>query len=353
MRIFIELVFEFNDLFLQDLRLGRGVVELISLFFELFAFAQDLLNARAVFSLQGIYLGDALFDVARLPLVELGSAQNAAHFRRDVVQFYAHRVEAFDERAERGFVVAHARKLLHRRRNLLHRAAFAAQSLLRRGKRGQIRLEIVQLSAQGVKLFFLALFEAGVFDLAYAKVEIFPILAGYLIIFGNFALIASILRAKLLLLFQSLFERVAREFVHDAKVLLGIEKAHRFMLPVNVREERRKLFEHGKGDFPAVDAANARPVFRHEAREHQLPFLFYPVFVQKPLYLGSYLVEIGKDARRLFAVSDQTLVRARAQDKVYAVDDDGFARARLAGENVQPLAELHFQLVYERNVFYR
>ena len=204
-----------------------------------------------------------------------------------------------------------------------------------------------------MKLFFFALFEAGVFDLAYAKVEIFPILAGYLIIFGNFALIAMILRAKFLLLFQSLFERLAREFVHDVKVLLGIEKAHRFMLPVNVRKERRKLFEHGKGDFPAVDAANARPVFRHRAGEHQLPFLFYPVFVQKPLYLGSYLVEIGKDARRLFAVSDQTLVRARAQDKVYAVDDDGFARARLAGENVQPLAELHFQLVYERNVFYR
>ena len=115
LRVFIELVFKLNDLFLQDLRLGRGIVELISLFFELFAFAQDLLNARAVFSLQGIYLGDALFDVARLPLVELGSAQNAAHFRRDVVQFYAHRVEAFDERAECGFVVAHARKLLHRR----------------------------------------------------------------------------------------------------------------------------------------------------------------------------------------------------------------------------------------------
>jgi len=62
-------------------------------------------------------------------------------------------------------------------------------------------------------------------------------------------------------------------------------------------------------------------------------------------------VENGFDGTTVTAAADERPVGAFAEDKVKRADDDGFARAGLAGDDIAAGLELERQVRHEREVF--
>ena len=172
-------------------------------------------------------------------------------------------------------------------------------------------------------------------------------------VLGDLALGRIIFGAERRSFGSRLRQSLSGELVEHLDVIFFTEQARRLVLTVDVRERMRDRSEHAESDARAVDAADVLAVDGHRACEQYLTAVkLYAALFEKRRG-GGILTCLEKrgDGSGIAPVADERLVRPLAQHKFEAVDDDGLARARLAGEDVEPVSELRLEIVDERYVF--
>ena len=127
---------------------------------------------------------------------------------------------------------------------------------------------------------------------------------------------------------------IAREAVQTGKMACLVKELLAVVLAMNLHQLQPQLLERRHRHRQAVDAADIFPV-QEDLPLHQQLIAIRHLERRKP----SKLRDPGKDRsnRRLIRPgADDIPVRPLAQDRIDRVDDDGLARPRLAGQDVEP-----------------
>ena len=104
-----------------------------------------------------------------------------------------------------------------------------------------------------------------------------------------------------------------------------------FVLAVQHDERRTEIAERGGGGERVVDEGAAASLTRDFAADD---------------HLGAVgALENGLDGGEVLARADEVGARASTDEQTDRVDEDGLARARLAGNDVEAGFELHLELI--------
>ena len=128
-----------------------------------------------------------------------------------------------------------------------------------------------------------------------------------------------------------------------------IEQVLPVVLAVDVEQQRAQRAQLRRCDRDAADAAGRLALGRDLAADDEL------IVVLDLIFLAPVPARVRVERRaddRLFGAGTHELARgARAEDRVHGVHKDGFARARLAGQDVQAGTELQIRPLDDRDVF--
>ena len=128
-----------------------------------------------------------------------------------------------------------------------------------------------------------------------------------------------------------------------------IEQVLPVVLAVDVEQQRAQRAQLRRCDRDAADAAGRLALGRDLAADDEL------IVALDLVFLAPVPARVRVERRtddRLFGAGAHELARgARAEDRVHGVHKDGFARARLAGQDVQAGAELQIRPLDDRDVF--
>ena len=128
-----------------------------------------------------------------------------------------------------------------------------------------------------------------------------------------------------------------------------IEQVLPVVLAVDIEQQRAQCAQLRRCDRDAADAAGRLALGRDLAADDELIVALDLVFLA-PVPARVRIERRADD--RLFGAGAHELARgARAEDRVHGVHKDGFARARLAGQDVQAGAELQIRPLDDRDVF--
>ena len=139
--------------------------------------------------------------------------------------------------------------------------------------------------------------------------------------------------------------------VQHVDVALRIQEGLRIVLSVDVRDMAAELAEEGEGDDGPVDPAQALFARADLPAEHEGVVGGHPGFVQDLLHVKTFHVSGKRDGRFVRAGADIIGIGAAAQGHGDGFDDDGFACACLAGDDVQPGVQVQFQVSDDGKIF--
>ena len=120
------------------------------------------------------------------------------------------------------------------------------------------------------------------------------------------------------------------------------------MLPVDIDELNAQLVQDRHGHKSAVHPADVFTVQEDIPLDHGLLVIFHAVFLE-PRKIRHFC-EDRPDGGLAGPGSDHIPVCPLAQDGGNGVDDNGFARAGLTGEDIKALVEGNIRLLNDRNV---
>ena len=129
------------------------------------------------------------------------------------------------------------------------------------------------------------------------------------------------------------------EAVQIAQVALRVQQLLPVVLAVDVQQLAPQLPKLSHRHRPAVDPAQVLSIAADLPLEQQLLLLRAQAVVLQPGQLGQAGENSG-DMGRLGSGADQLPAGPLPQNSADGVDDNGFARASLAGEDVEAPAEL-------------
>ena len=140
--------------------------------------------------------------------------------------------------------------------------------------------------------------------------------------------------------------------VQQRQVAAHIQQRLMLVLAVDVHELIAHLLERRGGDERAVDAAYAAARAEQLAREDDLAVLRRKRELLEHAVHGRVRLERerGLHGRLLRAGADELAAGALAKHEIERLDDDGFARARLAREDGEPILERDRQPVDQRDI---
>ena len=131
-----------------------------------------------------------------------------------------------------------------------------------------------------------------------------------------------------------------------------IERQHRFVLRMNYRQVRSKLFEHRHRCRLIVDEDAAFAACRDFAPQNDLlVFAIDPVGFEHRRNRRRIGIKHSRDGRSFRSVPDRIAGCFIAQQQRQCVDENGFARAGFAGQQIQTSAKFHGDVVDDRVVF--
>ena len=139
--------------------------------------------------------------------------------------------------------------------------------------------------------------------------------------------------------------------VQHVDVALRIQQGLRIVLPVDVRDAAAELAEEGEGNDSPVDPAQAFFARADLPAEHEGVVGGYAGIVQDLLHVKIFHVGGERDGRFFGACADIVGIGAAAQGHGDGFDDDGFACACLAGDDVQPGVQVQFQVSDDGKIF--
>ena len=208
----------------------------------------------------------------------------------------------------------------------------------------------------GFDLFVLAGLELGALDLAHLEAQQVELLGVSFFIDDECGFLCLQFRAgldergKLSALRLQLSERV-----ENGELPRGLEKRLVLVRPVHVHEPLAERGQRGQSRGRAVDELTVRARRREGALDDELMFFarFQPVLVEESLERRAQLahVEGGFNRATVRATADERAVGPLAEGEVERADDDGLARAGLAGDGVVAGLEFQRQVGDEREVF--
>ena len=132
-----------------------------------------------------------------------------------------------------------------------------------------------------------------------------------------------------------------------------IRQPHLVVLPLHLDEQRPHPFERARPHRMIVHPGPRPPVASHRAAQHQILVARrrQSEFIQQRMHgMGGRRREPGGDIRLLGAGPNKPRVGACPQRQAQAVEQDGFARARLAGQHGEAGAEGQVEAFDENNV---
>ncbi len=128
----------------------------------------------------------------------------------------------------------------------------------------------------------------------------------------------------------------ARPRIEQREVLRRIEQLLMFVLTVQLDETIRQILERRRGRERAVDEGAASALRRDLASNDQLAAVFG--------------FEDRFDGREIFAGANEVLRRATAEQEPDGFDEDGFAGAGLARQDVERLFKVDGDRLDDREV---
>ena len=144
----------------------------------------------------------------------------------------------------------------------------------------------------------------------------------------------------------------AAEVVHDGHMALRGEQNLVVVLAVDVHQPGPHFPEKAHRGGPGADPGGAAAVGMDVPGDHELAvFGVIAVFRQHPGHVRGNLPENRGNAGLLRPGADDLPGGPLAETGVYGVDEDGLARAGLAGENRKAPGEVHVGLFDHRKVF--
>ena len=118
---------------------------------------------------------------------------------------------------------------------------------------------------------------------------------------------------------------------------------------MDIQQKRAQILQLRRGDGRAADAAPALAVRQKTALQDQFAVALQFVFAQPAV--GAVRLKDGGDHAFLRAGADQLPTGSAADGRAQRVDDDGLARAGLAGEDVQPRTQSEVRLFDHGYIF--
>ena len=141
----------------------------------------------------------------------------------------------------------------------------------------------------------------------------------------------------------------AAKAVQIGQVAGGVQQLLAVVLAVYVQQAAAQLPHLGHGDGPSVQAAGVAPVPLDLPLEQQLLPLVHAVVGQPGQ--GRQTGEHRRDQGGLGPGADELPAGPLAQHGADGVDDDGLARPRLAGEDVQPAVKADVRRLDDGDIF--
>ena len=135
-------------------------------------------------------------------------------------------------------------------------------------------------------------------------------------------------------------------------MLFLVQKLLAVMLAVNIQQLGTDLPQLGHSQRPSVDPAGIFAVHRHLPLQQQVSVLIrsYAVFRQSRQICRD-MGKHGADKGLGHAGADQFPGGPAPQHGPHGVDDDGFARAGLAGQSVEAGLKGNIRRLYHRDIF--
>ncbi len=145
-----------------------------------------------------------------------------------------------------------------------------------------------------------------------------------------------------------------RETVEQSQVGARVEQGQVFALAVDVHERRAHLPKQGQAHGPAIESGNGTSLAADFARQRHVVGVIFQVlafqdFIHRHLR-GAVEGERPLDEGRLRLGADDGRVGAAADEHDHRVEDDGFARAGLAGQDGESRAEFQVEAVNDGEV---
>ena len=131
----------------------------------------------------------------------------------------------------------------------------------------------------------------------------------------------------------------------------GVQKAHRIVLAVDVDETAAELPQHRRCGGHPIDAAAALALGGDLAAEHQRRGALVPGLFQTVQHCLRHIVKGGPDHGLGRAGAHKVLGGAVAQNGIDGVDEDGFARTRLACQHIQAFFKVNVGFLDDCHIF--
>ena len=141
---------------------------------------------------------------------------------------------------------------------------------------------------------------------------------------------------------------VIRKGIQKAQMVLLIKKRRGIVLPVDIDELNAQLVQDRHGHKSTVHPADVFTVQKDIPLDHGLPVIFHAVFLE-PRKIRHFC-EDRPDGGLAGPGPDHIPVSPLAQDGGNGVDDNGFARAGLTGEDIKALVEGNIRLLNDCDV---
>ena len=132
-------------------------------------------------------------------------------------------------------------------------------------------------------------------------------------------------------------------------MVLFVEKRRGIVLSVNINQLNSQLMENRNRHKTPVDTADIFPVQKNLPLDYRLRVIVHPVF-RKPAQLRN-LGENTPDGSLLGAGSDHIPVGPFSNNGGNGINYNGFARAGLAGEDVESPVKRDIRLLNDSNIF--
>ena len=133
-----------------------------------------------------------------------------------------------------------------------------------------------------------------------------------------------------------------------------VEQGEMLCLPVDIYQQGTQLFKQTHVHSPPVDACHAAPFAANFAHQHDVIGIIHQFFtVEDFMHRFTYRtfeLEHTFDKCRIGFGTDEGRVGFAADEHDHGIEDDGFARAGLTGEDDQARAKAQVEFVDDRKV---
>ena len=131
-----------------------------------------------------------------------------------------------------------------------------------------------------------------------------------------------------------------------------VQEGKVLVLPMDVYEIRRDFFEKGQRDMASVDKDRALARARHLTQNDELIFTFDFLLREQSTQFRIALIErkYRLNTESIAAAPNRVGRYSLTEDRAECVNQDGFTRTGLTGEDVEPCAELNGNLLKQRKI---